>query len=100
MRRIAGWGVLSAVLFGCAGDTESYTTKESGLKFIELKEGTGDAVKDTDTVTLHYTGRLATTKKVFDSSVGKHPVTWDLGRTPLIPGFVEGLVGMKAGGKR
>src|SRR5262249_60668490 len=74
-------------------------TTKSGLKYEDLKEGTGDAAKAGDTVEVHYTGWLKDGKK-FDSSVGKQPFTFKLGAGMVIKGWDEGVAGMKAGGKR
>jgi peptidylprolyl isomerase/FKBP-type peptidyl-prolyl cis-trans isomerase FkpA len=48
---------------------------------------------------VHYTGTL-TNGTQFDSSVGKSPYTFVLGSGTVIKGWEQGLVGMKAGGKR
>ena len=57
--------------------------------------GTGEPAALLDTVTLTYTGWLVN-GEVFDS--GGFPAT--LGVTALIPGFTEGIVGMRVGGTR
>jgi FKBP-type peptidyl-prolyl cis-trans isomerase len=78
-------------------------TKPSGLKYIDLKVGTGKEAKAGDTVIVHYTGWLKDGKK-FDSSVDRNaPFTFELGgkgRFKVIKGWDEGVAGMKAGGKR
>jgi FKBP-type peptidyl-prolyl cis-trans isomerase FkpA len=75
-------------------------TTKSGLKYEDLKVGTGDEAKKGDSVEVHYTGWLAKDGKKFDSSVGKKPFTFKLGAGKVIKGWDEGLVGMKVGGKR
>jgi hypothetical protein len=72
---------------------------DSGLKYEEVKEGTGDAAKKGDTVEVHYTGWLKDGTK-FDSSVGKAPFCFPLGAGRVIKGWDEGVAGMKVGGKR
>jgi peptidylprolyl isomerase/FKBP-type peptidyl-prolyl cis-trans isomerase FkpA len=74
-------------------------TTDSGLKYEELKEGTGTAAKKGDTVEVHYTGWLKDGTK-FDSSVGKAPFSFPLGAGRVIKGWDEGVAGMKVGGKR
>jgi FKBP-type peptidyl-prolyl cis-trans isomerase len=37
---------------------------------------------------------------VFDTSVGRAPIQFQLGAGQVIPGFEQGIVGMKVGGKR
>jgi peptidylprolyl isomerase len=69
------------------------------LVVIDDVEGTGTEVQPGDTVTAQYVGAVAETGDVFQSS-------WELGgaiQFPLdgvIQGWSEGLVGMKAGGRR
>jgi FKBP-type peptidyl-prolyl cis-trans isomerase len=74
-------------------------TTDSGLKYEDLKEGTGDAVKAGDVVDVTYTGWLTDGTK-FDSNVGKDPFTVKVGAGKVIKGWDEGLQGMKVGGKR
>ncbi len=68
------------------------------LRYEDTVVGTGEEVLAGDTVTIHYTGALATTGVIFDSSVGGEPATFPL--TDLIVGWQEGIPGMKVGGKR
>jgi FKBP-type peptidyl-prolyl cis-trans isomerase len=75
-------------------------TTKSGLKYEDLKEGTGAAAKSGDTVSVHYTGWLKDGKK-FDSSLDRgEPFTFPLGAGRVIKGWDEGVAGMKIGGKR
>lgn len=69
------------------------------LQKIDLTVGTGAEVKEGDTVTVHYTGGLAKDGTIFESSKdGGKPVTFGLSQ--VIPGWTQGLPGMKVGGKR
>ena len=68
------------------------------LRFEDTVEGTGDVVLAGQTVTIHYTGALASDGTVFDSSVGGEPAQFPLDN--LIQGWQEGIPGMKVGGKR
>ena len=71
----------------------------SGLKYIDMVVGTGATPKVGDTVMVHYTGRF-TNGKIFDTSVGKQPFQFVLGRGQVIKGWDEGVGSMKVGGKR
>ena len=69
------------------------------LRTIDLQAGAGDAVKPGDTVTVDYTGAVAATGKIFQSSLDSgQPASFPLNN--VIAGWKEGMVGMKAEGKR
>ena len=71
----------------------------SELRFEDEVVGDGDEVVEGATVTIHYTGGLATDGSIFDSSVARgEPAEFPL--TSLIQGWQEGIPGMKVGGKR
>jgi peptidylprolyl isomerase len=79
---------------------EDYTTTESGLKYYDLVEGTGETPQAGQTVVVHYTGWLEDGTK-FDSSVDRgQPFSFILGMGNVIPGWDEGVATMKVGGKR
>jgi FKBP-type peptidyl-prolyl cis-trans isomerase len=80
-------------------DKTKATTNPSGLMFIDTQEGTGTSPTMQQSVTVHYTGKLASDGKVFDSSVQRgQPATFPMGG--VIKGFSEGILTMKPGGKR
>jgi FKBP-type peptidyl-prolyl cis-trans isomerase SlpA len=56
-------------------------------------------VNENSTVKVHYTGRL-NDDTVFDSSSDREPLSAELGKGMLIPGFEQGLHGMKVGDKK
>jgi FKBP-type peptidyl-prolyl cis-trans isomerase len=75
-------------------------TTPSGLKYTELKEGTGATPKKGQTVVVHYTGTLENGTK-FDSSRDRgQPFSFKLGVGQVIKGWDEGLSTMKVGGRR
>jgi FKBP-type peptidyl-prolyl cis-trans isomerase len=75
------------------------TTTADGLKYWDIKVGTGATATTGKQVKVQYTGWLENGKK-FDSSVGKPPLPFKLGAGDVIKGWEEGVVGMKVGGKR
>lgn len=80
---------------------EAYIPEGDVTKLVieDLKEGDGAEVKAGDIVTLHYHGTLAKDGTVFDSSFERGtPITFGLDN--LIPGWQEGIPGMKVGGRR
>jgi len=75
--------------------------KVNELQKTDLTVGTGDEVKVGDKIRVHYKGTLATTGQKFDSSYDRgEPADLTLDENNLIKGWVEGLPGMKVGGKR
>lgn len=76
---------------------EGVKTLPSGLQYKVTRAGTGKKPKATDTVTVHYQGRLISGKE-FDSSYRRgSPAT--LGVDKVIPGWTEALQLMQEGAK-
>jgi FKBP-type peptidyl-prolyl cis-trans isomerase len=76
-------------------------TYPNGLRYIDLTVGTGDVAQSGMNVTVQYTGWLST-GTIFDSSrqAGRDPFTVQIGQGQVIPGWDQGIPGMKVGGKR
>lgn len=64
----------------------------------DIVVGTGATVEASSTVTVDYIGVACSTGKIFDESYGSEPVTFPLDQ--VIPGWSQGLPGMKVGGTR
>jgi peptidylprolyl isomerase len=85
---------------------EPHVTPPSGpapskLETKDLITGTGPAAKTGDSVSVNYVGALYHGGKVFDASwKRKEPFTFTLGKGQVIPGWEQGIVGMKVGGRR
>lgn len=80
---------------------DNFTPVESveQLTVIDVKEGSGDAVQPGATITAHYTGAVATTGVVFQSSKDfGRPISFGLNQ--VIKGWTDGVPGMKVGGIR
>jgi len=76
---------------------QGVVTTASGLQYQVVQEGTGDALKETDRVKVHYRGTLIDGTE-FDSSFSRNePAEFEVGG--VIPGWTEGLQLMKVGGK-
>jgi peptidylprolyl isomerase len=81
-------------------------TKPSGdaptkLVTKDIFVGKGPAAKDGDKLSMQYLGALYATGKQFEASwdAGK-PFPFTLGQGDVIQGWDQGIVGMKAGGRR
>ena len=71
------------------------------LRYIDIQPGTGAPMQPGDFLTVHYTGWLASTGEKFDSSLDRNePFTFQQGEHHVIPGWDDGLNGMRVGGKR
>jgi peptidylprolyl isomerase len=86
---------------GPAAVSGKFVTLAGCLQYIDVKLGTGAAVKSGDTVTVEYTGWLTNGTK-FDSSAAHpgQPFSFQVGAGSVIPGWDQGVVGMKVGGQR
>jgi len=81
-------------------DAETWTTTASGLQYIDEKVGDGDAPSSGDVVKVAYTGWLEDTGAEFDSSTDRGPIAFAVGSGRVIPGWDEGILSMRIGGKR
>jgi FKBP-type peptidyl-prolyl cis-trans isomerase len=81
-------------------DLAASTKTASGLYYRDLAVGTGKTVASGDSVYVRYSGALSS-GQVFDQRTPAQP-TFDfkLGTGYVIPGWDQGLVGMKVGGTR
>jgi len=102
-------------IFGCSNSPDSVTLK-SGVKFNEVKAGTGAEAKNGDLIEIHFKGWIVkdssnlfsdwsvdSTKKadlIADSYAMNQPMKFVLGTESFIKGSEEGIVGMKTGGQR
>jgi FKBP-type peptidyl-prolyl cis-trans isomerase len=86
------------------GATGKMTELPGGLKYTDTVVGTGAEAKRGEKVTVHYTGWLYNNGekgKKFDSSLDRNePFSFNLGGGQVIPGWDQGVAGMKVGGKR
>jgi len=104
------WGLLMVgFLMGCGtpgttvdpmvGDTSDMVKRPSGLLLKVLQPSNGPIAVAGTKVTVNYTGTLPN-GKVFDSSIGRDPFTFVLGKGQVIPGWDEGVDGMHVGERR
>ncbi len=102
-RFIAGLALTGLV--ACGGDdgpTQPNLPPGSGvLEITDLTIGTGETAANGSLVTVHYIGTFTNGQK-FDSSYdrGQPLPPFRLGTGQVIPGFEQGIVGMRVGGKR
>jgi peptidylprolyl isomerase len=71
------------------------------LVIKDLSKGKGKAAADGDEVSVQYVGVSWSTGQEFDASWNRgEPFEFELGSGQVIPGWDQGVVGMKAGGRR
>ncbi len=77
-------------------------TLAGGLQYIDVTTGTGATAQANSQISVQYTGWFQSTGKKFDSSYdhGGQAFQLTLGAGQVIPGWDQGLVGMKVGGTR
>ena len=79
------------------------TAAPTKLVVKDIIKGTGTAAAKGDTVYVNYVGELYKNGKVFDASWKDTPgktFSFVLGQGQVIPGWDQGLIGMKVGGRR
>ncbi len=102
-------------IFGCSNNPD-FVTMKSGLKYNDIKVGTGTEAKNGDLIEIHFKGWIVkdssnifsdwsvdSTKKadmIADSYAMNQPMKFVLGTESFIKGSEEGIVGMKVGGQR
>jgi len=73
----------------------------NGILLRDILIGTGAPIAPGRRVSLHYTGSLLSSGKVFDKNHSKtHPLVFRQGTGEVIRGLERGLEGMKVGGER
>ncbi len=70
------------------------------MELDNLITGTGAVAQQNDTVELQYVLATYSTRKVVQSSWTSSPFTTPLTDSSVIPGFFDGVVGMRVGGRR
>jgi FKBP-type peptidyl-prolyl cis-trans isomerase len=86
-------------------------TLQDGLRYVDIKGGSGPVAKSGSMVTVNYTGWLVSTCQKFDRSYDSHPdqsgqsqppqpFSVQPGKGMVLKGWEEGLIGIKAGGLR
>ena len=113
----AALGIAVAVALLAGGDDEETTeaaerqekpeveipegTPPDELVVEDLEEGDGTAAEQGDQVVVDYVGVDYDSGKEFDASFGDpEPFEFQLGAGMVIPGWDEGVEGMKVGGRR
>jgi peptidylprolyl isomerase len=76
------------------------TPPPTSLEIKDLVVGTGRTAVASDRVAVNYVGADYTTGKVFDDTPWKEGLPAPFLLSQVVPGFAQGIVGMKIGGRR
>jgi FKBP-type peptidyl-prolyl cis-trans isomerase len=81
-----------------------FLTTPQGARYQDLKDGTGELAEPGDVVTMHFIGWLddngAKGKEIYNTRREGKPVSFVVGTDKVMPGWNEGVTGMRQGGKR
>ena len=95
--------VLSFVM-GTAAQADSFQSAKGGMMVKDLKTGTGLVASEGMIATIHFIGWLDNQgvrgKELYNSRNSGEPVSFVLGTDRVMPAWNEGLLGMRAGGRR
>ncbi|MQM07515.1 hypothetical protein Taro_040350 [Colocasia esculenta] len=80
--------------------SEKYVKRDSGLIYVDIEVGKGDCPKDGQQVTFHYVGYNESGRRIDSTYLQGSPAKIRIGTKALVPGFEEGILDMKPGGKR
>ena len=83
-----------------AGNRLPAVTLPDCLKYIDIITGSGAKPNKGDTITVHYTGWLSSGTQFDSSRTRGTPASFQIGVGAVIPGWDEGVITMKVGGKR
>jgi cyclophilin family peptidyl-prolyl cis-trans isomerase len=79
---------------------EKAVKTNSGLKFLELKKGTGKKFNRATTASMYYSVYLASGKLIQSIDSTKEPFVFTLDKQPMIAGVTEALLEMREGDKK
>jgi peptidylprolyl isomerase len=71
------------------------------LQIEDVEEGSGDEATEGSTVEVHYVGHAWSSRRQFDASWDRNQsFSFRLGAGEVIPGWDQGVAGMRVGGRR
>jgi len=83
---------------------DGFLMTPQGARYQELKTGTGEGAEPGDVVTMHFIGWLDDDgrqgKELYNTRREGNPVSFVVGTDRVMPGWSDGVTGMKPGGKR
>lgn len=96
--------ILAVSPAGVALADPPYQLTPQGARYKDLQPGTGDTAKPGDLVTIHFTGWLDDNgkqgKQLYNTRKADRPISFVVGTKRVMPGWNEGVIGMRRNGKR
>ncbi|OMP00717.1 hypothetical protein COLO4_12426 [Corchorus olitorius] len=80
--------------------SDDYIKSESGLIYRDYEVGKGECPKAGQQVTFHYIGYNESGRRIDSTYLQGSPARIRMGTNAVVPGFEEGIINMKPGGKR
>ena len=81
-----------------------FETTPQGTRFKELQPGQGPAAGYGDVATMHFVGWLASDgqrgREIYNTRNRGTPVSFLVGTDKVMPGWNDGVIGMRSGGRR
>jgi FKBP-type peptidyl-prolyl cis-trans isomerase len=91
-------------LFGTAVQADSFRSAKGGMKVKDMQTGTGLVASEGMIATIQFTGWLDNQgvrgKELYNSRNSGEPVSFVIGTDKVMPAWNEGVLGMRAGGRR
>jgi FKBP-type peptidyl-prolyl cis-trans isomerase 2 len=102
-KALIGLVILMVLLVGCVSNETSGNLTDNNVQSDSNSSGQGvdnlaqfRKVQAGDIISVHYAGKLED-GTMFDSSIGKSPLTFEVGADKVIQGFDKGVLGMMVG---
>ena len=107
MKKVHNASLLLLLFILCSGvalAADNFQITAQGAQYKDLKKGVGAMAEIGDVATIHFIGWLdnngAKGKEFFNTRKENKPVSFVVGTDKVMPGWNEGVIGMKPGGKR
>jgi len=96
--------LLACLLSGAVSAAGNFQMTARGARYQDLQPGSGASAAPGDLVTMHFIGWLddrgSRGKELYNSRRDGEPVRFVVGTDRVMPGWSEGVTGMKPGGRR
>ena len=96
--------LLLSLISGFVTAADTLMTTARGAQYKDLKPGTGTTAQIGDVVTIHFVGWIDSNgvqgKKIYNTRAQRKPVSFVVGTDKVMPGWNDGVIGMRQGGKR